>query len=220
MNADTDWYNLEIGGVNMGSVKNTEFKGKDIPELRYLIEAYRADDETAFDKLAEIYRPLIDSMVARCAEGLSEVCAREDVMQYALIAFSKAILTYKLDQDKVSFGLYAKICIGNALVSRVRAARQNHVEVLPLDGFFDMADSTDVPGDVIDSERVGELHELIRCNLSDFENDVFWLYATGYSSSEIADRLGKTEKSVDNAIFRARKKLKSVLNGTPKRSPI
>lgn len=199
----------------MKSKKETLLGAETSPEVRRLIEAYRADDETAFDRLVQIYRALIDSMVLKCSDRLSNLYAREDVMQYALIAFSKAVLTYKLEQDKVSFGLYAKICIGNALASRIRVARQNHIEILPIDGIFDMADSSNISGDFIDRESVGELHKLIKCNLSDFENDVFWLYASGCSSSEIADRLGKTEKSVDNAIFRARKKLKSVLNADP-----
>lgn len=184
--------------------------------LTALIRSYREGDEAAFDRLVMLYRPLIESMAAGCFEGLSAYCEWEDVLQYALITFSKAALAYNLDQDKVSFGLYAKICIGNALVSKLRSARRKHVEILPIDGVFDMADPDDISGEIIDRENVGKLHELIKSTLSEFENDVFKLYAYGYSSSEIADRLGKTEKSVDNAIFRARNKLKSVLNGNQK----
>ena len=195
------------------NIKNIESSPE---KLTGLIRSYKDGDESALDCLAHIYSPLIDSMVNRCFDGLSPYYEKEDVRQYALIAFSKAALTYNSDRDKVTFGLYAKVCIGNALISKLRFARKHHVEVLPIEGIFDMADPDDISEDIIDRENVGKLHELIKITLSEFENKVFRLYAGGYSSSEIADRLGKTEKSVDNAIFRARKKLKSVLNETPK----
>ena len=187
------------------NIKNIESSPE---KLTGLIRSYKDGDESAFDCLVHIYSPLIDR--------LSPYYEKEDVRQYALIAFSKAALTYNSDRDKVTFGLYAKVCIGNALISKLRFARKHHVEVLPIEGIFDMADPDDISEDIIDRENVGKLHELIKITLSEFENKVFRLYAGGYSSSEIADRLGKTEKSVDNAIFRARKKLKSVLNETPK----
>lgn len=184
-------------------------------EITKEVKAYKSGDEAAFDRLAALYRPLIESMVSRCYEGLSPYLEKEDARQYALIAFGKAALSYNTEQSKVSFGLYAKICIGNALVSKLRSARRKHVEILPIEGIFDMADPDDISSHIIDSENVVGLSELIKSTLSDFENDVFKLYANGYSSFEIADRLGKTEKSVDNAIFRARNKLKTVLNESP-----
>ncbi|MBR4296033.1 MAG: sigma-70 family RNA polymerase sigma factor [Clostridia bacterium] len=186
-------------------------------DVRELLLAYRGGDEVAFDSLIKIYHPLIDSMSDSCYLALSAVCEREDVVQDALIAFSKAAISYNIEQDKVSFGLYAKICIGNALVSRVRAVRRKHIEILPIDGIFDMADPEDISNGIIENENIGQLYELIKSTLSDFEYKVFRLVASGCSSSEIADRLGKTEKSVDNAIFRARNKLRSVLDESSKR---
>lgn len=196
----------------MGSENKTGIFEASPDDLADLIRSFRMGDEAAFDRLAEMYHPLIESMASGCFDGLSHYYEWDDVLQYALIAFSKAALSYNLDQDKVSFGLYAKICIGNALVSKMRLARKKYVEILPIDGVFDMADPEDISREIVDRENAGNLYELIRSTLSDFENEVFKLYAYGYSSSEIADRLGKTDKSVDNAIFRARKKLKKVLN--------
>lgn len=199
----------------MNSDKKNEIIQFSSEDITKIINAYRSGDETAFDKLADIYRPLIESMASRCYEGLSQHLEKEDARQYALIAFSRAALSYNTEQSKVSFGLYAKICIGNALVSKLRSARKKHIEILPIEGIFDMADPDDISSHIIDRENAGDLSELIKSTLSDFENDVFKHYANGYSSFEIADRLGKTEKSVDNAIFRARNKLKTVLNESP-----
>ncbi|MBR3966832.1 MAG: sigma-70 family RNA polymerase sigma factor [Clostridia bacterium] len=186
------------------------------PELlTALLRSYKNGDENAFDRLVQYYMPLIDSMVTRCYEGLSPYYERDDVLQFALIALSRAALTYKLEQNKVTFGLYAKICIGNALISKMRSARKSHVEVFPIEGIFNMADPEDISKSIVEKETLNELSELISLTLSGFENEVFGLYASGFSSSDIARKLNKTEKSVENAIFRARKKLKSVLNETP-----
>ena len=199
----------------MESKNVSENKSLSSEMLTALLRLYKDGDENAFDRLVQYYMPLIDSMVGRCYEGLSPYYERDDVLQFALIALSRAALTYRSEQNKVTFGLYAKICIGNALVSKMRSARRSHVEVFPIDGIFNMADPEDVSKSILEREALGELSELIALTLSSFENEVFGLYASGYSSSEIAKKLSKTEKSVDNAIFRARKKLKSVLNETP-----
>ncbi|MBQ8005665.1 MAG: sigma-70 family RNA polymerase sigma factor [Clostridia bacterium] len=200
----------------MGIDRKSESFDSSPEKLTALIHSYRDGDEGAFDRLAKLFRPLIESMAAGCYEGLSSYCEWEDLLQYALIALSKAALSYNTEQDKVSFGLYAKICIGNALVSKLRSARKRHIEILPIEGLSYMADPADISGEIIEKENAGALHELIKSTLSDFEDSVFKLYVYGYSSSEIADKLGKTEKSVDNAIFRARNKLKNVLNGRQK----
>lgn len=199
----------------MGSKNARENKSLSPEVLTALLHSYRNGEENAFDRLVQYYMPLIDSMVGRCYEGLSPYYERDDVLQFALIALSKAALTYRSEQNKVTFGLYAKICIGNALASRMRSAKKSHVEVFPIEGIFNMADPEDISRSIVERETLSELGELISLTLSAFENEVFGLYVSGYSSSEIAEKLNKTEKSVDNAIFRARKKLKSVLNETP-----
>lgn len=200
--------------MNTENKKTTENNvGNDVIVL---IKEYRKDDDSAFDKLAVMYKPLIESMVSDSAAKSDGALERDDLRQYALIAFSKAILTFNIEKTGVSFGLYAKICIGNALASRARRFKRETPIVLPIDENADLSyeNESDPIGDVIDKENVARLSELIKSNLSDFENEVFWLFAGGSSSSEIAYKLGKTEKSVDNAIFRAKRKLKNVLNGS------
>ncbi len=199
----------------MGSKNVSENKYLSPEILTALLCSYKNGDENAFDRLVQYYMPLIDSMVGRCYEGLSPYYEKDDVLQFALIALSKAALTYRSEQNKVTFGLYAKICIGNALISKLRSAKRSRIEVFPIEGIFNIADPEDISRSILEQEAVSELSELIAVTLSGFENEVFGLYAAGYSSSEIAKKLSKTEKSVDNAIFRARKKLKSVLNEAP-----
>ncbi|MBQ2378375.1 MAG: sigma-70 family RNA polymerase sigma factor [Clostridia bacterium] len=188
-------------------------KGFSDAEVNRLIDEYRRDNELAFDRLAELYRPMLLASVASYGDALAEVYDSDDLMQYALIALSKAALTYNASQSKVSFGLYAKVCVNNSMISRARFVARRRVNLLPIENFLSLADTADVSDGVVDRESAQALENLMTENLSKLEYDVLRLYASGLSSAEIATRLSKSQRSVDNAIFRARKKLKSVLNG-------
>ena len=156
---------------------------------------------------------MLSAAVASYGDALSEVYDSDDLMQYALIALSKAALTYNASQSKVSFGLYAKVCVNNSMISRARFVARRRVNLLPIENFLSLADTADVSDGVVGHESAQALENLMTENLSKLEYDVLRLYASGLSSAEIATRLSKAQRSVDNAIFRARKKLKSVLNG-------
>ena len=51
--------------------------------------------------------------------------------------------------------------------------------------------------------------------LSPYENEVWRLYMAGYSASAIATRMERDEKSIHNAIYRIRKKLREALEVRP-----
>lgn len=61
---------------------------------------------------------------------------------------------------------------------------------------------------VLLKERLEEREEQIRQKLSRMERTVAELFLAGYSYAEIAERMGKDERSVNNALTRARNKLK------------
>ena len=97
-------------------------------DVRTLILAVRDGDQNAFDTLLDQYRPLIDASVARFStdETFSLYC--EDLKQEASVVFYNSILAYDLEQNEVEFGLFAKICIYNALVSFLRAMKRRSAE--------------------------------------------------------------------------------------------
>ena len=55
----------------------------------------------------------------------------------------------------------------------------------------------------------------VRSALSDLEKTVLEYAIAGLDYREIARKLGRTEKSVDNALQRARRKAKSALYSSP-----
>ena len=93
-----------------------------MPEQIYdLIERLRCGDKEAFDSISEKYAPLIRTLIAKYCTSVAETDAEyEDVHQEALIALYNAALSYDMNQDEVSFGLYAKICVGNRIISVIR----------------------------------------------------------------------------------------------------
>jgi DNA-directed RNA polymerase specialized sigma24 family protein len=64
---------------------------------------------------------------------------------------------------------------------------------------------------VEEDERFERLCRTVRGHLSDYENRVWWQYVAGVSVADIAEGLGKDERSVHNAIYRIRRKLREKL---------
>ncbi len=188
------------------TIKKTE-------EINELIELVVSGDSDAFTKLVEIYNPLLKKILnAYTTEEMSKEDV-EDLSQEELIAFYRAIINFDKEQTDVEFGLYAKICITNSMISYKRAAAKKSNESLI--GDEEMNSITDPEGEVSkffemrESER--ELGQQIEKTLSDYENEVWSYYVNGCSTKEIAIKLNSNEKSIDNAIFRIRKKLKTLL---------
>ncbi len=178
-----------------------------------LILRVREGDQQAFSVLLDMYKPLLDSQVARLMSGDDLVRRNEeDLRQEATLVFYNAILTYDESQSEVEFGLYARICISNALVSQMRVMNRRRAEQLAVldDGYFE-ATVNDPSDYLIQKEALDRLYSLIRQNLSDYEYAIWQSYMLGKTAKQIGDRLGRDEKSVSNAIYRIRRKLRALL---------
>ena len=183
---------------------------KDVFEL--VGEIQRGDD-ASFSLLCEKYKPLILSLVSSIftdSPGLSSL-DRDDLMQEANIALFKAASSFDTSRGGITFGLYAKICIRNRLVSIKRKAVSDQKKLKRHIAGTSAASKnigrSHINDDrMIDAAAVSEFAENV---LSPYEKRVFALYIEQLSYKEIAERLGKSEKSVDNAIYRIKKKLKN-----------
>ena len=170
-------------------------------------------DEDAFARLVAEYKPMLDASLAPYRSELSDQDL-EDLQQETLLAFHRAVQSYELLYGNVSFGLYAKICVGKAVISAVRRLKKNAgVVVISLE---DLEPTEFISGDpaasIIERENAAELRSFIRENLSKYENSVWWMHYSGMSIDEIAESLGSTKKSVSNALARIKRKLRSLLS--------
>jgi len=182
-------------------------------EIRSLAEGVRAGDGAAFEKLLKIYEPMIGAAVHRFADEHHE---SEDLRQEALTGFFRAVMSFDFGKTGIEFGLYAKICVGNALSTAVRNSQRSGRGQPSIDYEeyfrYSAADVTSDPAfRLIERENEESLRELISRNLSEFEKRVWDNYLEGKSSRRMADELGKSERSIDNALYRIRKKLRSLI---------
>ncbi len=165
---------------------------------------------------------------------LVRVCARplflaggdsEDLSQEGMFGLLSAIREFDPAQG-VSFRSFAEHCIRMRLYSAVKsAARLKH---LPLNDSMPLEQLSDDPSSqlsaapemfrrspedlVLARESKEELIELCKRRLSRLELQVLDCYLEGLSYRDIAQRLQKDEKSVDNAVQRIRRKLAQTLH--------
>ncbi len=182
-------------------------------KVNNLIDLVISGDSDAFSALVEMYNPMLKKILNSYATEEMSKEDIEDLGQEELIAFYRAIINFDKEQEEVEFGLYAKICVTNSMISYKRAAAKKSNESLvgddEMNSIFDPDGEVSKFFELRESER--ELGEQIEKTLSQYENEVWSYYVNGYSTREIAIKLNSSEKSIDNAIFRIRKKLKTLL---------
>lgn len=179
-----------------------------------LLISARDGSQDALNELKRIYAPLIEASILK--HSVADMSKQDlvDFREEANVIFCNAVCNYDNTVEGVEFGLYAKICIENGLISYIRSYfRRKKKTVLPLDSVsLSSGDTVNFLQSIVDEENAADLVRLIRSQLSDYENRVWWLYVSGMSASSIASTLSDTDaKSVSNAIYRIRKKLKGLL---------
>ena len=167
---------------------------------RELITMAKSGDKLAFEKLLLCYTNYVGYIVDTICWSLGEY--REDLMQEGFMALFRAVRTY--DGSSSSFSTYAFQCIKNSVITAKRKLERETVSTEMEDIGAPSAEET-----VLDSESTRLLYEKMIERLSKSEREIMELYIDGMRSTEIAKLLGKTNKSVDNALSRAKRKLAS-----------
>lgn len=155
--------------------------------------------------LIERYYPVMLCYVRKyCPEDI-----REDAIQEANLALYSAVKGY--DGEKASFSTFAALCIKRSVLNSADGKnRKKHIpdELLSSIEEQDIIDSNSPEKIFFEREDYKSLTDSIRLELSGMEYKVLQLYLAGKRYSEIASLLGVSEKSVNNALLRVRKKLK------------
>ena len=151
----------------------------------------------------------------------------EDLTQEGMVGLIKAVREYDGSKE-TSFRTFAEICIRNRLYSVLRAAsRDKHLPLnqsVPLDTpYFDSNSYTSGTNNLaqrnpedflIDREHTAALLSGVRKQLSELEAKILGYYLDGLSCREIAETVGRSSKSVDNAVQRIRRKVaQHILSG-------
>lgn len=142
---------------------------------------------------------------------ISSPLEKDDLVQEGLIGLLAAIRFY--DKNKgAAFKTFACVCIENSIQTALRKFnRKKDVpkeNVVPYEDYIKTLGSTLSAEDAfLAAESVSVLIDALDKKLSHFENEVLRLHIAGCSYNEMAQKLGKPPKAIDNALQRIRKKL-------------
>lgn len=174
-------------------------------DISEIINGVKNGVQDDFDLLRRKYAPLISKEVFSFSQ--SGAGAESELRLEAERALLSAAVTF--DETKnIGFGYYAKICIRNALITVRRSVLSKEKK---------MGKMNTSPGkrrqrsfESFEGMSRDEIIEKISSVLSSYERRVFIMSLDGMRSAEIAGIVGKDEKSVNNAIFRSRHKIRKM----------
>lgn len=151
------------------------------------------------------YIPLIKS---KAYSFKSKNVETEDLISEGFLGLLSAIRSY--NPEKGSFSAFASVCIMNKMRSAVAKSsdglQKMSSEDFPIEEISDGNLNTEDL--IILKEQNNEVIKQMETLLSPLEREAFYLYLSAYSYNQIAERLNISAKSADNAITRAKSKLR------------
>lgn len=185
-----------------------------------LIAKLRAGDAEIADYIMEKYKPLVRKKTNAMYLIGGET---EDLIQEGMIGLFKAVRDFDSEKE-VAFFAFAEICITRQLYSALEASnRKKHIPLNTYISFSNQEESDGVnleqivtdqtisPEQVmIEREGKQEFFKKLDEKLSPMERKVLYLYLEGSGYTQIAEKMGKNPKSIDNTLQRIRGKIKEL----------
>ena len=191
-----------------------------------LLRQIQSGNDDAMECLLERYRDMVRK------EARSFFLAggdEEDLIQEGMIGLIKAVRDFDVTQ-KTSFSSFAELCVSRQMYSAIEAS--NRKKHLPLNSYVSLYEDSEQVGegrslpliDTIESSKENDpevlyfgkeyteaFAEQLKELLSPLENHVLYLHLMGTDYRTIAELLGKSPKSVDNALQRIKTKAQKIL---------
>ena len=187
---------------------------------------YKNGNQEIMDYLMVKYK----SMVMKKARAMYLLGGEnEDLIQEGMIGLIKAVRDFDVTQ-KTSFSSFAELCVSRQMYSAIEAS--NRKKHLPLNSYVSLYEDSEQVGegrslpliDTIESSKENDpevlyfgkeyteaFAEQLKELLSPLENHVLYLHLMGTDYRTIAELLGKSPKSVDNALQRIKTKAQKIL---------
>lgn len=178
----------------------------DDEQLLYSI-ANAADSRERNEKTSELISRYIRIIRVKANKMHSSTVEADDLVSEGFMGLLSAIRNYSPEKGK--FSAFANTCINNRMKSAVMKSDNRLVFAEDFD--FDEIEDDNVSTEelIILKEQNEEISSKLDTVLSKMEKEVLSLYIGDCSYEEIARKLGISVKSVDNALSRARTKLKA-----------
>lgn len=222
----------------VNKVKSDFFEESNLDKLpdEELVDLYKKGAKEALETMIKRYKNLILSktLLFYLADGQE----REDLLQEAYLGFLSAIRDF--NKNKGNFYTFANVCIQRHIYTFVKSLNRNKHKILKgavslestINKDQEFADrrleeylihskvSSNIPSVNIylPSEEIAsvnldykEKREKIFKILTPIEREILKYRSLGYSYKDIANKIGKSVKSVDNALQRIKRKVKLIL---------
>lgn len=189
-----------------------------------IIEMIKGGNENIMDVLLNKYK----GVVKRKARTMFLVGGdTDDLIQEGMIGLYKAIRDYN-GRKEASFATFANLCIDRQIYTAVNASNRKKHSPLNYYVSFSNVDSdnqyarkaytegqTDKicnPEELyIDKENVMYIEKALEEALSTFEYEVLNMYIDGMGYHEIAEKMNKSPKAIDNALQRIKLKVNKIV---------
>ena len=224
-----------------------KFKGEVEPEVQFYIDQVdrvrESKNEVEINIAFNLICEKLDSKIRKLA-GRYRIPGYDfyDVFQECLMALRyKAIKDYDIERGKdpekpAKFDHFAMLCIRRHLATTLKTSKQNRHRAISEAKSLDLDRSTDneelalinivcsTEGDILskvqDREQFKTLTNKLLSKLSEFEKQVFYLYARQYTYEQVSEYINNycphkddvNIKGIDNALSRIKNKAKSILN--------
>ena len=191
-----------------------------------LIDQLREGDRQVMDYICDKYKNLVRSKAKSMYILGGDT---EDLIQEGMIGLIKAVRDFDVTQ-KTSFSSFAELCVSRQMYSAIEAS--NRKKHLPLNSYVSLYEDSEEVGegrslpliDTIESSKENDpevlyfgkeyteaFAEQLKELLSPLENHVLYLHLMGTDYRTIAELLGKSPKSVDNALQWIKTKAQKIL---------
>ncbi|MCI5918079.1 MAG: sigma-70 family RNA polymerase sigma factor [Roseburia sp.] len=184
-----------------------------------LIRKLREGDSKIMDFILNKYKPL----VRKKSNAMYLIGGdTDDLIQEGMIGLFKAICDYD-ESKEASFYHFAELCINRQIYSAIEASnRKKHAPLNSYISFYSESNEDGVavedllgadflsnPEEVVIAQESQEiLLQKLRAKLSKFEQNVLDDYLSGMNYQQIAEKMGKSPKAIDNALQRIKGKMK------------
>lgn len=147
-------------------------------------------------------------MVQKLAYQHRGILDFEDLVQEGCIGLLNAIGGFDSERD-VQFKSYAYVCIRNRIYRALKRAGETLSPVVPLEDSV-MENGADPEQLFLGKEQLDMVMKRMDELLSPLEKKVFLAHLAGFDYQTISCTLHISQKSIDNALQRVRKKLKTI----------
>ena len=179
-----------------------------------LITDFRNGDTEIMDYLMVKYK----YMVRQKARAMYLMGGEnEDLIQEGMIGLFKAIRDFK-PENGAPFAAFAKLCVERQLYTAIEAAAR--MKNAPLNGYISLSEESEnlmdggIEDAVIEKASYQQIYSDVQMHLSQMERQVLELFLEGKNYTEIAVIMGKSDKSIDNALQRMKSKIRKVQSET------